>query len=156
MSSSIIPERPAPADAPQPVPLGHELVSARERLQQQRARARQGIWIETVGIVALMLIAYAVPTLLTDRLLRLEWVFRALLLASFVVIVVRAVRSRLMQPLEIALTDEEIALAVERKSPELEQVLISSLQFDRELGVESSSIESTAMKGAVVARRGPC
>ena len=57
MSSSIIPERPAPADAPQPVPLGHELVSARERLQQQRARARQGIWIETVGIVALMLIA---------------------------------------------------------------------------------------------------
>jgi len=150
MSSSTIPDRP-PASAPQPQPLGHELASARDRLRQQRARARQGIWVETVGLVALMLIAYAVPTLLTDRWLRLEWGFRALLLLSFGLFVVRAVWQRLVQPLEVTLTDEEIALAVERKSPELEQVLISSLQFDRELGASSKSIESAAMKGAVVA-----
>lgn len=149
MSSSTIPQ-PAPANAAQPAPLGRELVAARERLQQQRARARQGIWIETVGIVALMLVAYALPTLVTDRFLRLEWAFRALLLASFVVVVIRTVRRRLMQPLEITLTDEEMALAVERKSPELEQVLISSLQFDRELDVETSSVESIEMKSAVV------
>lgn len=150
MSSSTIPQPPAPANAPQPAPLGRELVAARERLHQQRTRARQGIWIETVGIVALMLVAYALPTLLTDRFLRLEWAFRALLLASFGVVVIRTVRRRLMQPLDIKLTDEEMALAVERKSPELEQVLISSLQFDRELGVETKSIESMEMKAAVV------
>jgi len=154
MSSSTIPEPPSPAEAPQPgpgpAPLGRELVAARQRLQQQRARARQGIWIETVGVVALMLVAYALPTLLTDRFLRLEWIFRAILLASFVVVVFRVVRARLMQPLEITLTDEEMALAVERKSPELSQALISSLQFDTELGVETRSIESEAMKAAVV------
>src|SRR5690606_29072588 len=133
MSPSTIPEPAASAPTPQPVPLGRELAAARERLQQQRARARNGIWIETIGVVALMLIAYALPTLLTDRFLRLEWIFRAVLLGSFLIVVVRIVRRRLMQPLDVHLTDEEMALAVERKSPELEQLLISSLQFDREI-----------------------
>jgi len=150
MSPSTIPEPAASAPTPQPVPLGRELAAARERLQQQRNRARNGIWIETLGVVALMLIAYAVPTLLADRFLRLEWIFRAVLLGSFLVVVGRIVRRRLMQPLDVHLTDEEMALAIERKSPELEQLLISSLQFDRELGVETRSIESQQMKAAVV------
>ena len=132
------------------MPLGRELAAARERLQQQRARARQGIWIETIGVLALLLIAYAVPTLLTDRFLRLEWIFRAALLLSFLVVIVRIVRRRLMTSLDVHLTDEEMALAVERKSPELEQLLISSLQFDREIGLPTKSIESQAMKAAVV------
>ena len=87
------------------MPLGRELAAARERLQQQRARARQGIWIETIGVLALLLIAYAVPTLLTDRFLRLEWIFRAALLLSFLVVIVRIVRRRLMTSLDVHLTD---------------------------------------------------
>ena len=150
MSPSTIPESPTSVPTPQPVPLGRELTAARERLHQQRSRARTGIWIETIGVVALLSVAYAVPTFLTDRFLRLEWIFRAVLLASFVFVVARIVRRRLMTALVVKLSDEEMALAVERKSPELEQVLISSLQFDGELGVESKSIESQQMKAAVV------
>tara|TARA_R110002094_G_scaffold3323_3_gene11423 strand:- start:2236 stop:4554 length:2319 start_codon:yes stop_codon:yes gene_type:complete len=150
MSPSTIPESPTSVPTPQPVPLGRELTAARERLHQQRSRARTGIWIETIGVVALLSVAYAVPTFLTDRFLRLEWIFRAVLLASFVFVVARIVRRRLMTALVVKLSDEEMALAVERKSPELEQVLISSLQFDGELGVDSKSIESQQMKAAVV------
>ena len=151
MSPSTIPEPPTSAPPPESVPLGRELAAARDRLQKQRARARTGIWIETIGIIALLLVAYAVPTLLTDRFLRLEWIFRAALLVSFLVVVARIVRRRLMTSLDVHLTDEEMALAVERKSPELEQLLISSLQFDREIGVATKSIESQEMKAAVVA-----
>jgi hypothetical protein len=150
MSSSTIPQAPPTAQAPHVAPLGSELASARARLKKQRDRVRQGICIETAGVVALLLVAYALPTLLTDRFLRLEWVFRAALLASFLVVLARTVRNRLMQPLEVKLSDEEMALAVERKSPELEQVLISSLQFDQELACETRSIESKQMKAAVV------
>ncbi|MFT4841967.1 MAG: hypothetical protein ACJA0V_001748 [Planctomycetota bacterium] len=130
--------------------MGRELTAARERLQQQRSRARTGIWIETIGVVALMSVAYALPTFLTDRFLRLEWIFRAILLGSFIFAVARVVRRRLMTSLDVHLSVEEMALAVERKSPELEQVLISSLQFDGELGVETRSVESQEMKAAVV------
>lgn len=97
-----------------------------------------------------MSVAYALPTFLTDRFLRLEWIFRAILLGSFIFAVARIVRRRLMTSLDVHLSVEEMALAVERKSPELEQVLISSLQFDGELGVETRSVESQEMKAAVV------
>ncbi|MFK7739428.1 MAG: hypothetical protein AB8H80_03825 [Planctomycetota bacterium] len=155
MSTSTLPE-PPPASASKPDAagnLGRELATARQRLRQQKQRARNGIWIEMLGLVALLLIAYAIPTFITDRLLRLEWIVRAVLLGSFAIVVVRVVRRRLMQPLDVQLSDEEIALAVERQSPELEQSLISSLQFDEELGQSAEqvrSIESREMKAAVV------
>ena len=149
---STSPTAAAPSSAPDNgiAPLGRDLVAARERLQRQRNRVVTGIWIETISVVALLLIAYALPTLLVDRLLRLEWIYRVVLLVSFVAVVARVAQSRLIKPLEVPLSDEEMALAVERQSPELEQILISSLQFDRELGVESASIESREMKAAVV------
>lgn len=152
------PQAGSPANGPKlpagggPAALHSELQAARERLQQQRRRVRTGIWVETLGVIALLLVAYAVPTLLTDRFLRLEWIFRAVLLASFVLVVARIVRRRLMQPLVVALSDEEIALAVERRSPELEQMLISSLQFEQDLqrADATRSIESRELKSAVV------
>ena len=155
MSSSTIPEpppSPSPAPAPNPAQLGQELAAARERLRQQGARVRKGIWIETLGVLGLLAVAYAIPTLLTDRLLRLEWIFRAVLLGSFAVVLLRVVGKRLLRPLAVQLNEEEIALAVERRSPELEQALISGLQFERELSEGSSrSIESPELKAAVVA-----
>lgn len=150
MSNSPTPAVPSSASDDGLAPLGCDLIAARERLQQQRNRVRFGIWIETIGVVALMLIAYALPSLLIDRGLRLEWIYRVVLLVGFVAVVARVVRSRLIKPLDVPLSDEEMALAVERQSPELDQILISSLQFDREVGFESSSIESQAMKAAVV------
>lgn len=120
-------------------------------LARLRARARGGIWVETLGMLALLLVAFALPSLLTDRLLRLEWIFRAILLATFAAVVLRTLRQRLWQPLSVPLDDEEMALAVERRVPEVKQALISSLQFDRELQAGAPGIESPALKAAVVA-----
>ncbi|MGC6486818.1 MAG: hypothetical protein ACON4Z_04175 [Planctomycetota bacterium] len=140
---------PHPPAAPT---LGEELQGARQRLQQQRQRVRTGLWVEAVGVVALMLIAYALPTLLADRLLRLEWAYRAGLLLAFVGLAARVVLRRLVQPMAVPLSDEELALAVERSCPALDQQLISSLQFDEELAnaQPTASIESREMKAAVV------
>lgn len=133
-------------------PLGQELRDARARLRKQRDRVRYGLWVEAVGVAALLLIAYALSTLLVDRLLRLEWAFRAGLLLVFVAAVARVFVQRLLRPMRVHLSDEELALAVERQCPQLDQQLISSLQFDQELSSdgESASIESREMKAAVV------
>lgn len=120
-------------------------------LLRLRRRARAGIWIETLGVVALLLVAYTLPTLLTDRSLRLEWIFRCLLLASFLCVVARVVRRRLLQPLAVPLTEEELALAVERTSPDVKQALISSMQFERELRSGAAAVESPQLKASVVA-----
>lgn len=119
--------------------------------ERLRRSARSGIWIETLGMLALLLVAFALPSLLVDRLLRLEWLVRAILLATFVFVLVRTVRRRLWQPLAVPLGDDEMALAVERRAPEVKQALISSLQFDRELQTGVTGVESAALKAAVVA-----
>ena len=84
MSTTSTPQDPAVAPS-----LGKELQAARQRLQQQRQRVRTGLWIEAVGVVAMLLVAYALPTLLVDRLLRLEWAFRAGLLLAFLALAAR-------------------------------------------------------------------
>ncbi|MEZ6036821.1 MAG: hypothetical protein R3F29_05040 [Planctomycetota bacterium] len=153
MNSTTLPEPPTGgAPSPQPASTGpsHALAAARQRLQQQRQRARNGIWIETLGVVLMLLVAYAIPTLVTDRLLRLETAFRAILLATFAFAVGRVVVRRLVRPLEVQLSDEEMALAVERRSPELDQALISSLQFEQELQQGDRHRESAELKAAVV------
>jgi|GEM_PF-2251871 len=152
MSTSTISEQPTPAEQPTTSALGRELQAARALLHAQKRRARYGLWVEAVGVIALFLIAYALPTLLADRLLRLEWAFRAALLLSFVLVVARVVVNRLLQPMSVQLSDDEIALAIERQCPQLDQQLISSLQFDEDLVAEraTDSLESAAMKAAVV------
>ena len=147
MSTTSTPQDPAVAPS-----LGKELQAARQRLQQQRQRVRTGLWIEAVGVVAMLLVAYALPTLLVDRLLRLEWAFRAGLLLAFLALAARVVFRRLLQPMAVQLSDDELALAVERACPQLDQQLISSLQFDEELAADqpSASIESRELKAAVV------
>lgn len=117
-----------------------------------RRRARTGIWVEAAGCIGLLAIAFALPSFLTDRGLRLEWIFRAVLLASFAVVVVRALQRRLLVPLRVELTDDEMALAVERRAPDVKQALISSLQFDRELRGGGPAVESPALKAAVVSQ----
>jgi hypothetical protein len=132
-------------------PLGTATPPALAELAQIRRRARSGIWIETLGTLALLLVAYALPSFLTDRSLRLEWIYRFVLLASFAVVVVRLVHKHLVQPLRVPLGDEEMALAVERSSPEVKQALISSLQFAHDLRSGGRSKDSPALMAAVVA-----
>ncbi len=135
--------------APDPA-LVVDLAPAHAALSRQRERARRGLWIEGAGLLGLLLLAFALPSFLTDRLLRLEWAYRAALLASFVFIAVRTLARRVIAPLGVELTDEEMALAVERRSPEMRQALISSLAFERSLRDAKAGPESPALMAAVV------
>ncbi|MBL8748848.1 MAG: hypothetical protein JNK78_06785 [Planctomycetes bacterium] len=128
------------------------LGEAPHSLARLRSRARSGIFIEALGMLGLLGIAFAVPSFLTDRSLRLEWPFRLVLLVTFVVVVVRVLQRRLLSPLGVHLTDDEMALAVERRSPDVKQALISSLQFDRDLATGRPSPDSAELKAAVVAQ----
>ncbi|MFN9707343.1 MAG: hypothetical protein ACK595_21330, partial [Planctomycetota bacterium] len=106
---------------------------ARAELARVRRGARVGTWIEAAGIALALLAAYALPSFATDRLLRLEMPYRALLLASFVAVLARQLQRRLVRPLRTPLGDVELALAVERGAPEIRQSLVSSLQVAQEL-----------------------
>ncbi|MBM4063381.1 MAG: DUF4175 domain-containing protein [Planctomycetes bacterium] len=132
-----------------PPPAAPPLAAARSVLAGLRARARAGIWIETLGVVGLLLVAYALPSYVTDRGLRLEWFYRCLLLLSFLAVVARVVVRRLVRPLEVRLGDEELALAVERRAPEVRQELISALQFETALAGTPRG-DSQALMAAVV------
>ncbi len=147
------PSPTAPSTSPASPAFLQAALPGQAEFDRLRRSARTGIWIETLGMVALLLVAFALPSLLTDRLLRLEWIFRAVLLATFVVVLARTVQRRLFSPLSVALSDDEMALAVERAAPDVKQALISSLQFDRELQAGSGvrHVESPALKAAVVA-----
>lgn len=134
----------APAASPSP-----SLAAVRAGLAAQRQRARRGIWIEALGTAGLLLVAYAIPSVLTDRGLRLEWIFRCLLLVTFGAVVVRLLLRRLLRPLAVPLGDEELALAVERTSPDLKQHLISALQFERTMHAPRGA-DSAELMGAVI------
>jgi len=131
-------------------PYASSLGEAPRSLDRLRRRARTGIWIEAIGLAALLAVAFALPSYVTDRSLRLEWPVRLVLLASFLVVVLRTLQRRLLKPLRVALSDDEMALAVERNAPDVKQALISSLQFDRELRSGARIAESTELMAAVV------
>lgn len=131
-------------------PAGGTMAAARAALAHLRARARTGLWIEGLGLMGLLFVAFALPSFLTDRLLRLEWAFRAVLLGSFVVVAWRLLQRRVLRPLAVPLSDDEMALAVERRSPEVRQALVSSLSFEERLASGDFGPDSPAMMSVVV------
>ena len=130
---------------------GSMLEQAGRRLAGLRHRARIGIWIEAGALLLLALLGYAAITWALDRHLRLEWPFRLVLLAAFAFAAARIARRRLLLPLAVPLDDDEMAIAVERRSPSLQQALISSLQFERMLRGGGRVVESEELMAAVVA-----
>lgn len=135
-----------------PVDSAPSLGRAPSELARLRGRARTGIWIEALGVLGVLAVAFALPSFVTDRSLRLEWLFRFVLLASFAVVLVRTLLRRLLVPLRVDLTDDELALAVERSAPEVKQALVSSLQFARELRTGAPAVESAQLKARVVSQ----
>ena len=124
---------------------------ARGALADLRRRARGGLRLEGLAIVFALAVAFALPSFVTDRLLRLEVGYRIALLVSFLVVACRLVWVRVLAPLRVELDDRELALAVERRSPELREALISSLNFEARLAQGAGGADSPAMMRAVVA-----
>jgi hypothetical protein len=120
------------------------------QLASLRTRVRRGIWLETLGALLLMLACYALVTLAVDHSLRLEWPFRLGLLAGLLYCLMRLVQRRLLKPLSVQLDDDEMAFAVERQTPDLQQSLISALQFERALGSSGRIADSRELMSAVI------
>ncbi|MFM1874133.1 MAG: hypothetical protein RL398_3555, partial [Planctomycetota bacterium] len=145
MTATETPPAPAAPDA------ARALDRARGALAELRRKARGGLRLEGLAILCALAVAFAVPSFVTDRLLRLEVGYRIALLASFVVVAVRLLWVRVLTPLRVELDDRELALAVERRSPELREALISSLNFEARLAQGVAGADSQEMMRAVVA-----
>ena len=130
---------------------GSILDQSSARFRELRRKAQRGIFTETLGVTLAVLLVYAAITYVIDRSLRLEVPFRVVLLGIVAWFIVRIVRDRLVKPMRVHLDDDEMALAVERRSPELQQALISSMQFDRTLTSSDRVTESKELMSAVVA-----
>jgi len=117
-----------------------------------RSKARRAIWVETLAVLALAFVVYLGVTYAIDRQFRLEWPFRLALLAGLLWFVGRTLYFRLIRPISVELSDDEMALAVERREPTMRQELISAVQFDRALvaGVPAGYSESTELMASVV------
>ncbi len=106
---------------------------AGEAFDGLRARARFGIFMEAGALVAAAFVAYAFVSYTLDRGLALELGVRALLLLLCIGVLARILSTRMRKPLGFKISDEEIALAVEREDPALRQSLVSAVQFEQAL-----------------------
>ncbi len=106
--------------------------------------------LEGAAVLVAAFVAFALASFVIDRTLRLETGYRLVLLLMLVVGMGRLIHLRLMKPLEVDLSDEEMALAVERADPGVRQALISALQFEDSLHAGRPIVESREMMTAVV------
>lgn len=142
--TSPLPPAPATRDT------ASVLRAAALRFTVLRAKIRVAVWTETAAWLTTALLLYALTTFVSDRLLRLETIARALLLASFVGFAVRTAWKKLVLPMRARLDDDELALAVERQVPGIQQALISSMQFERALAGPRRGADSPELMRVVV------
>lgn len=122
----------------------------RRVFRQIRGRARLGIVIEGAALLAFTFGVFTLVSFAVDRSLRLETGYRLVLLLIVAVVLARILHARMLRPLGVDLSDEEMALAVERADPGVRQALISALQFEEALERPQDIAESPELMDAVV------
>ncbi|MCA8943930.1 MAG: hypothetical protein KDB80_15305 [Planctomycetes bacterium] len=115
-----------------------------------RRQARLGITIEASSWCLLAFTTFVFVSYGVDRWLRLETPVRALILIAAVASIGVTIVRRWLQPMSVELTDDELALAVERQDPGLRQALISAVQFQRGISSRESKGESAELMTRVV------
>ena len=115
-----------------------------------RGRARFGIVVEGFAFVLVASLCFMFVSYLVDRSLRLEQVYRIGLLVVFAVSAGHLLRKHLFSPIQVDLNDEELALAMERGEVDLQQSLISAVQFERTLQAGAFGHESAELMRHVV------
>ncbi|MFQ5503573.1 MAG: hypothetical protein ACE5F1_02115 [Planctomycetota bacterium] len=115
-----------------------------------RRRVRVGTSMQGLGLLVTAFALYYLLTLGVDRFFRLEQAVRAVLLAAWIILTIRALYRVWILPLSRSLADDELALAVERARPGLGQHLISSLQFCRNLELRTYHGSSPRLMAEVV------
>ena len=99
------------------------------RLLTLRQRARRHILTAGLSVLTATATAMAIVSFVADWTLYLERSTRiALLIAALAALAWITIR-RILLPLGVALSDDDLALAVERQHPELHESLINAVQF---------------------------
>ena len=125
--------------------------SARALFAGLRRRARVGIAVEAIAVLAAAATGFVAISYALDRTLHLEVPYRAAILLAFAIYAARLLWRRGIAPMRVELSDDEFALAVERRDPALHTALISAVQFDRSLDAGRTHGESVALMRRVVA-----
>ena len=130
-----------------------ELELIRKKLRELRGRVHRALLLEGGGRVALALLGVVALSFVLDRFFKLEQSARGVLLFAFVGILGYLVWRFLVVRTQAVPGEDPLAVAVERRFPELNDRLISALQLAREDNPErygmSPQLVSDAIQEAV-------
>ena len=123
------------------------------RLARLRRQLAVWFWIDGLSRVLWTTIALLALDLLIDWFFRMDKPQRAVMLALILVAIAYVAFRRLIRPLSATITDDALALEVERLNPQLHQSVISALQFSRmedldRRGYSPAMVRQTVQRGA--------
>lgn len=124
-----------------------------QRLAQLRRQLAVWFWVDGLSRVFWMAIALLVIDLALDWFFRMDKPQRAVMLTLILGVIAYVAYRRLIKPLSATISDDALALEVERLNPELNQSVISALQFSRmedldRRGYSPSMVRQTVQRGA--------
>lgn len=110
-----------------------------------RRRIRTAYLLHGLGSTLLWLVAVALFLFGADYFLVLPPAVRLVLLGAGLALVAAAVWRRVLFPLSVRITDDDVALCVEQAHPGLQEKVISAVQLSRRTDPDSLRIHSGAM-----------
>ncbi len=124
-----------------------------QRLAQLRRQLAVWFWIEGLSRIFWAAIALLVIDLALDWFFRMDKAQRAVMLALILGVIAYVAYRRLIKPLSAKVSDDALALEVERLNPQLNQSVISALQFSRmedldKRGYSQTMVRQTVQRGA--------
>jgi len=144
------------ASHPAPTPARHNeaIASILGMLAAVRRRTRIWIWAESLAIAAAVALAGAWLSLVLDRLVEPPIWVRGAMLAAVIAAVTWVLVTRLAMRLAVPLTDESLALVVERAHPEFGDALSTAVSCSRGGNAEVDPEMLAATVSAAAARAG--
>lgn len=127
-----------------------------QRLAQLRRQIATWFWVDGLSRLLWAVIGLFVLDLLIDWSFRMDKPQRAVMLALMLGMMAWVAIRRLVRPLSATISDDALALEVERLNPQLNQSVISALQFSRmeeleRLGYSPAMVRQTVQGGATAA-----
>lgn len=123
------------------------------RLAQLRKQLAVWFWVDGLSRILWVAIALLAIDLAIDWLFRMDKPQRAVMLALIAGALAWVAYRRLIKPLNATISDDALALEVERQNPALNQSMISALQFARmddldRRGYSPAMVRQTVQRGA--------
>lgn len=124
-----------------------------QRLAQLRRQLAVWFWVDGLSRVFWAAIALLAIDLAIDWFFRMDKPQRAVMLALLLSAIAYVAYRRLFKPLAATISDDALALEVERQNPQLNQSVISALQFSRmddldKRGYSPAMVRQTVQRGA--------